>query len=105
MANTASATDRTLVAGTRQVCLRKRHAHARKPFAVLTEASRPRRLCDPIENVLAEKLGRCELPFELRKHVEILVGEGFERFAENIERRADVNDHVLLRQLLSIECV
>ena len=56
-----------------------------------------------VEHVPAQELGGRELALELRQLVEVLVFQRFQRFAEHVERGADVDHDVLLGQLLAEE--
>ena len=44
------------------------------------------------------------LPLNCGERVEILVGERLQRLVQHVERRADVDHHVLLGQLFAEEC-
>ena len=51
---------------------------------------------DGVEDVAAEELGGGQLALELRQSVEVLIGERLQRLVEHVERRADIDHHVLL---------
>src|SRR5690606_31509392 len=87
----------------REVRLVQRDADLREPLAVGAERTRLRRRHNGIEDVTAKELGGRELALEGRDLVEVLVGERLQRLAEHIERRADIDDDVLRRELITKE--
>src|SRR6185436_5229068 len=89
--------------GPSQIGFVQGHLDFGEPLAVLAKGTVFGRLNHRLENVLAQKLRGSQFALELRQAIEVLIGERCQRLLEHLERRANIDHHVLRRQFLPIK--